>query len=503
MAGRDRVLWFGPPPAPGLVLRLHIRGMSVDLNPVSADLTDYFVSGVRLVVFNHDDGRDTTAASGYSRLPWMIDHGVRGLVLAQDRTTWLALRRAHLTSISATFDWDGALKFMPDCTGVHFDEFLSDGLAPAWHACAIDAREADEGLPSGARILVQRAFPRADSLVLQELPRGFSGSRVFMAYEHRKEESASIAHRTQPRLVKVGPREAIATEIRAMKAVSPFIPFDLRPNLEIHVDGFVQGVFVADFVDHSESMLRAAQAGRAEAALSNLFNRTMGRWRECGDDRPKSEESLASAARRLRIIAPELIMADYLESPEVQHANIDLSALWTKFEAIQFKHRVATIHGDLHGDNVRVRGDDAILIDLGSVKGDDTPHGGAPLCFDVAMLEVALIFGWADGEEDLSFRQAHWFDEIQRYYRPDVIGKPLPASSAPRDGGWMFGCLKRIRAFGHYQQDDPREYPLALAVAMLRMCKHPSRNDAERGRRVKGLVIAASIIEGIHLESFP
>jgi hypothetical protein len=319
-----------------------------------------------------------------------------------------------------------------------------------------------------------------------------------MAYEKRKEESTSIAHWTQPRLVKVGPRNSIASEIQAMQAVSPFIPFELRPNLDTHVLGFCHGVYVADFVDHSESMLVAAHAGRAEAALSNLFNRTMGRWRERGRQRATSDESLGDAASRLGIVSAEAILDAYSGSGEAQQAGIDIPKLWAKLRSISFPHRVATIHGDLHGENVRVRGDDAILIDLGSVKGDDTSAGGAPLCFDVAMLEVALVFTWVKGEPDASYGQAAWREEIAPYYQTEAIGRALEASAAPRDGGWMLGCLQRIRAFGIYQHDHRDEYPLALAIAMLRMCKYPHTTDADKGRRVQGLMIAARIIEDIY-----
>jgi hypothetical protein len=460
-------------------------------------MEDWKLSATRVVVFNHGDGSDDSAAYGYACLRRAIDHGIQALVLAGNRASWPVLRQNHLDVISATFDWDRPLKLMPDCSGAHFDEFITVGSSSTWHAFKVEMRDGDEELSSDESLLVRRAFPKAEELILREIPAGFSGSRVFMGYEKRKEESTSIAHWTQPRLVKVGARKAIESEIQAMNAVSPFIPFDLRPNLDVYVAGFTHGVFVADFVDGSESMLEAAHAGRAEAALSNLFNRTMSRWRERGSQRAKSDASLAVAAERLEIVSPDRIRSLYTESSEVQRAAIDVTALWEKLKTVRFPHRVATIHGDLHGENVRVRGDNAVLIDLGSVKGDDSAGGGAPLSFDVAMLEVALVFTWAKHEEDRSFGQAEWRTEIEPYYQTDAIGRALEASSAPRDGGWMLGCLQRIRAFAVFQHDNPNEYPVALAIAMLRMCKFPPMNEADKGRRVRGLLIASRIIEDI------
>jgi hypothetical protein len=500
IARRSTVLWFGPPPLPGLVARLTLRGLTVVQNPdlSPAALSDVHLSSTRLVVFNHEDGSDESATAGYACLSRVVDHGVPVLVLAKNASTWAGLRERHLEPRCAGFPWDRVLKFMPDCTGVHFDEFVAPVASSTWHDFHLDLRDGDEGLSPDKRLLVQRAFPKAEQLILREIPKGLSGSRVFMAYEKRKEDSTSIAHWTQPRLVKVGLREAIRTEITAMQAVSPFIPFDLRPNLDIHVEGLMHGVFVADFVDGSQSLLEAAHAGRAEAALSNLFNRTMSRWRERGWQREKSPDSLAVEAERLDIMAPKRVRPEYANSTEVQEAGIDVAAVWTKLTAIRFHHRVATIHGDLHGDNVRVRGDDAVLIDLGSVRGNDEANGGAPLCFDVAMLEVALVFTFVKGEPDPTFAQTAWRQEITPYYQTDAIGKALEASSAPRDGGWMLGCLQRIRAFGVYEQDDACEYSLALAIAMLRMCKFEPTSDADKGRRVYGLLIAARIIEDVY-----
>lgn len=495
---RPTVLWFGLQPTPGMVYRLAERGFNVISNPLASTLTDLQLSATRLAVFDHGNGSDATAVHGYARLPQMVNHGVRVLIIASDPDKRVTIRDTHLATLSKSLDWDRVLIFMPNCSGVNFDEFITGSQLPGWHQFPVVVREEDEPLAADERLLIGRAFPKAEELILREVPKGFSGSRVFMAYEKRKEESTSIAHWTQPRLVKVGPRNSIASEIQAMQAVSPFIPFELRPNLDTHVLGFCHGVYVADFVDHSESMLEAARAGRAEAALSNLFNRTMGRWRERGSQRPMSEESLGDAASRLGIVSPDVILDLYSKSSEAQQAGIDIHVLWERLRSIHFPHRVATIHGDLHGENVRVRGDDAILIDLGSVKGDDTATGGAPLCFDVAMLEVALVFTWVEGEVDMSYGQAAWRQEIAPYYQTQAIGRALEASSAPRDGGWMLGCLQRIRAFGVYQHDHRNEYPLALAIAMLRMCKYPCKTEADKGRRVRGLMIAAKIIDDIY-----
>jgi hypothetical protein len=175
--------------------------------------------------------------------------------------------------------------------------------------------------------------------------------------------------------------------------------------------------------------------------------------------------------------------------------------LWEELAKYSFEYRAATIHGDLHGENVRVRGDDAILIDLGAVKGNTAPGQGAPLCFDVAILEVALIFayrGEADGKDE--FEQAKWESETRPFYELDAILRSPSIDSAPDPESRMFGCLKRIRAFGIYEQSHEYEYSIALVIALWRWCRFPPfphSKAADKGRRVVALELGAKIIQQI------
>jgi hypothetical protein len=177
----------------------------------------------------------------------------------------------------------------------------------------------------------------------------------------------------------------------------------------------------------------------------------------------------------------------------------DFEAAWGKLATIEFKYRAATIHGDLHGENVRVRGDDAILIDLGGVRGDTLPGREAPLCFDVAMLEVALVFAYRgpqDGKDE--FEQPEWKAEIEPFYELHAISNSPSIDAPPNPESWLYGCLQRIRAFGIYDQSSAYEYPIALVIALWRWCKFlPSKGEADRGRRVVALELGCRLVEQI------
>jgi hypothetical protein len=464
-------------------------------NPKREEISDYLLSYTHIVVIDQTDGAVAEACSSYDLLPELIDHAIRVLVLGGDRASILENR---LYKIDKDYPWDNAVLFLPDLKDTNFDNILAASSTERWREFQIQQIGNHEKLTSEEERLVKRAFPKAEQVHLHKISDGFSGSRVFMAYEKRLD--TSIGHWIQPRLLKVGERPKMSDEVGAMRAVSPFVPFELRPNLEVHVEGFKRAIYIADFVDRSESMLDAARAGRAEAAISNLFNRTLYRWR---DRASLINGSLVEAAERLGVFEFSSIRQEYLQTERIQQLHLDFKALWEELSKHSFDYRAATIHGDLHGENVQVRGDDAILIDLGAVKGNTAPGQGAPLCFDVAILEVSLIFAYRDeahGDGKDEFQQTKWESETRPFYELDAILRSPSIDSAPDPESRMFGCLKRIRAFGIYEQSHEYEYSIALVIALWRWCKFPPfphSKAADKGRRVVALELGAKIIQQI------
>ncbi|MGN7985494.1 hypothetical protein [Burkholderia sp. 22313] len=499
MSTATNLIWYGVAPLPGTREKLEIRGLQIMENPPSESVKDPLLGTTSVVVANELSADSNEMAALCKLIPRFIDHGIRIVFLAEDRAERLRIREQTLMQVSPVYPWDREVRFAPNLKGIHFDHIIRFERGPKWTGCHIKEIGPEEKLTEEERRLVDRAFPKAQEIHLRKIAPGFSGSKVFMAYEKRLEAESSVAHWTQPRLVKINKRELLGKEVRAMEVVSPFVPFELRPNLERFVEGFHKAVYVADFVDKSESLLDAARAGRAEAAISNLFNRTLHRWRDRARQTIMPDEPLVTAAERLRMVSPQEIQHEYLDSEPIQREKIDPLALWQSLKDIKFPHRVATIHGDLHGDNVRVRGDDAILIDLGAVKGDTEVGMGAPLCFDVAMLEVALVFTYRGSEDGPDvFDQSVWRNEIAPYYTLDaILSSCAHAELEPKPDSWLFGCLQRIRAFGIYEQSDSFEYPIALVVAMWRWCKFQAVSNADRGRRVVALELGAKLIEEI------
>lgn len=491
------ILWYGRSPLAGIRYRLERRGFFIVENPEREKIDNCLLAVTHIVVIDQAGGSAGGAFSNFDLFSEFIDHAIRVLVIGADRVSIL---ENHLRKIDKDYPWDDAVLFLSDLKDTNFDNILEAPSEQRWQGFLIKQIGKFEKLTSEDLRLVARAFPKAEEVHLRKISDGLSGSRVFMAHEKRRDKETSIAHWTQPRLLKVGSRSSMSKEVGAMKAVAPFVPFELRPNLEVHVEGFKRAIYVADFVDKSDSMLDAARAGRAEAAISNLFNRTLHRWRDRARQCSMVTGSLVGAAERLGVLTFSSIQMEYLQTERVQQLRLDFKALWDDLSNHTFAYRAATIHGDLHGENVRVRGDDAILIDLGAVKGDTTPGQGAPLCFDVAILEVALMFayrGEVDGKDE--FEQNEWEAQTRPFYDLDAILRSPSIDSAPDPDSWIFGCLQRIRAFGIYEQSHEYEYPIALVIALWRWCKFPplSKGGADKGRRVVALELGAQIIQQI------
>ena len=491
------VLWYGTLPDIGVRERLEQRGIRIDelggnVGPVALGQ----LASATAVVFHHSvDGVEKEFA-GYKNIKEFINHGLRIFIVCNPSAEERILRE-HLVPESNEYPWSEGVRFIPDFKGVNFDYFVHLPSRRRWRS-QYNLPAMLEDLTGEERILLGRAFPNAADLKLKEITPGFSKARVFMV--HEKRHDSSLSHWTQPKLVKIGRRKALLREVDAMKQVSPYVPFELRPNYEAHAAGFTKALYVADFVDKSESLLHVAHDGRAEGALSTLFFRTLGVWRDCASQRPASNESLAAAAERLGMITVGSIESAYRESSDFTERKIDLEALWAQAKEIRFDHRVATIHGDLHGENVRVRGEDAIIIDLGEIKGTGQEGAGAPLCFDAAMLDVALAFQCVNvpgKPNDLDdFKQSEWTEEIQSYYNFKSLTSGPPRSEKYL-GGWLHGCLQRIRAFATYDKSDPFEYPIAVAIALWRWCKFPPVSEyrsMDRGRRVRALILGAAIL---------
>jgi hypothetical protein len=479
------LIWVGEEPLPGVRERLEQRGYKIFANLSLDRLEDKLLRLCSIAVFNGGQ----TVSDYKAVITSMINHGIKLVFVLPDLDRPKIL--TDLEQISATYPWINKCTFITKFSGINMDNFVIPAIAQLNNFQILyETNEAK--LNREEEILVRRAFTKATELKVNTLAPGYSGNKVLLVYEKRQQNS--IAHWTQPRLVKIGNRNSMIEEVGHMKAVAPFVPFDLRPSLDVHIEGLDRALFVADFVENSESLLSAARSGRAEGALSNLFNRTLYRWRERAGNH-YLKDSLAQVAERLGFVEPGKIRPEYLTAERFEKTKYNVEELWDRIKKVKSEYLAASIHGDLHGENVRVRRDDAILIDFGSVLG--AKNGDAPLCFDVAMLEVTLVFSPDPKFDQSEFENKIWEEKTRKYYSLEAIRHAIVRDRPPGPPSDLFECIVRIRSFGNYQHIDGQEYAIALAIALWRWSKFKPANIHDTGRRVVALEIGCSIIEDI------
>jgi hypothetical protein len=116
------------------------------------------------------------------------------------------------------------------------------------------------------------------------------------------------------------------------------------------------------------------------------------------------------------------------------------------------------IHGDLHADNVQVRGTDAILIDFLCAK-------WGLLLADPAALEVSIVFRVPAAVH--RFDEAAWSRAVSDLYQQPYL-RGIPTVSDPREPyAWMGDCVRQIRLHAFARERIPGQYAAVLAYRLL------------------------------------
>lgn len=337
--------------------------------------------------------------------------------------------------------------------------------------------------------LFQRAFHRCREVTLVELTGGRSAARVFAA--HMTVEGSDAGVWPQPAFVKLDGSDKVAREYANYRNYAErFIPFGLRPNIQNLVAGAERSLLVGDFVDRSESLWDLAQREVAAQAVTSLIDETLRGWHDQGYASDPVSGSLAVAMRDAGLWNPEAIKASYVEKAFEAGLSVTPPDLMATLSSTRQTWRCAPVHGDLHGENVRVRNGQAILIDLASVtKG--------PMTADLAALEAWLAFELPLGRDAGRFGDPEWSDEIDRLYAPGAFRHPPGPCAPAATMRWMATIVRQLRTMGIAAQSCPTEYQTAVAVQLLRRCQWDDGPAADRFRRGYGYRTAARLIEDL------
>lgn len=349
--------------------------------------------------------------------------------------------------------------------------------APPQYDLNIDAFDSNKNrlvLTPEQEVLVRRAFWNCASIQLVGLNNGLSGVLTFRAYAHLLQGAVGSKW---PYLyfVKIGERATISREFLGYQANAlENVPYHLGPRLRLDrcALGHHEGIIVSDYVNGAESLRDCAKDGRAVPVIANLFNATLWAWRNGAKAEPRPLQEYLNKHLSLGIPDHRKPLVDAYgasKSPE------QLKALVMAGDSKPVQ--VGVVHGDLHATNVLVRGNDAIIIDFEKVE------TGAPVLRDMASLEAGLF---VDGFVGDARTGMVLLKSVECLYEPAAFdGNVVPCDGNvvpchPSDGSaWFFDCVRQIRMQAKQLELAPRQYAVALAVALARKAcnKEDFRND--------------------------
>jgi hypothetical protein len=312
--------------------------------------------------------------------------------------------------------------------------------------------------------LIRRAFADVAYTCahITALPSGYSGSIAL------KVQAERAAAKPMPYFVKIGKREDTIDEYNAyLIGVEPYIPYHLAPPLlkDLCCLGASKGILVEHYVTESENLISCAEGGRAVSAIACLFSRTLNAWHRSTCDKPLVDFVL-------RMI-PSNVDSGVLARAKSVGDPLGIDVLRERLAALVKGITVSygRIHGDLHGGNIRVRGNDAIIIDM-------EKHSDGPLLWDPACLEASLLI---EGFQDDCRDAAKWYQSILSCY-DGVLYDFWSHGHLTDMSSWFHVAINQIRLYAHAMERKDGEYAATLASALLwKASKAVARSDMPGG----------------------
>ncbi|GLS33071.1 Phosphotransferase enzyme family protein [Mesorhizobium albiziae] len=479
---RSQVLWFGKVP-PDLMLR-EIAARRMTCSPADADDTFSDAVGARAVVLNFATGLETDLlALGEKHIARFVDQGLRVDIVAPDDKAMGKVQTilAKFASLPGVFFHTGPTSPMVAEAIARHDA----GPTPR-PGLAIVVEDGRERLRKAEEILFQRAFGHCSEIKLVELSGGRSSARVFAV--HMVVDGSNAGVWPQPAFANLDRNAKIAREYEKYREFADgFIPFGLRPNISDVVAGSDYSLLVGNFVDRSESLRDLAERDVASAAVTCLLDETLGGWRDQAYAIAPQRGSVSEIMHAAELWDAGKIQSEYVDRAQEHRVMETPEKLRAALAQLDQQYRIAPVHGDLHGENVRVRGNNSILIDLASVC-------RAPITADLAALETWFAFELATKDDPLIYYDANWRALVNHLYAPDAFRHPPGPCRPTAPRAWMSNIARQIRTKGLAIQSCPDEYQTAVAVQLLRRCQWNDGPPGDRGRRAHGYRLAAALV---------
>lgn len=319
------------------------------------------------------------------------------------------------------------------------------------------------------RLLLKRAFHDCKAIELQPIKGGMSGALTFLVDATLADSNAGT--RPVPFFAKLDVPGKLRQEMRRFQEFAEHhIRWYLRPNFvaERRIYGVHQGILVGTFVHPSKSLWEVVLDGDGPRHIRSLFEETLGVLRqESTGSEPDAPGSVIEPLEHF--CKYERVPAARVEAAKVFGGAVHAPrSLWRKLIGLpKQRWRRSAIHGDMHGDNVRVRKEDAIVIDFAHAM-------IGPMSADLASLEVWLAF---KVPLDRVVDREGWRQATERLYRPDSIDLAMVGLTLEVTDAQAEPCLREIRFLAQGSTHSAEEYRRVLALYLLRHATFPAEES--------------------------
>lgn len=485
---RTKVLWLGAPPRPEHSVEHSNRGLTLcamDLGDFKGSSTDY--AHARGVVCCALPPAVPAVRRALDGIAHALDHGLFVLVLVADSVAHAFLQQA-IEKIVTSGPARERIRYRIGAPAHEVAElFARHDPGPAINlSLKIDAPA--RMLTDAQRFMLQRAFHDCSSISLVPLPGGRSALALFV---QATLTNSAVGPHPLPFFAKIDRAAQIVAEHRCYEQYAEsHIAWHLRPNLQPRrcLVGADSGILVGSFVNNSESLWSLIMHGRAERAIKNLFFDTLAGWRgagtaaqcEVGSISPSLEGVFIHSSVRRRYIHAASALGFTRDPRDIWEGFLNLpSRTWAK----------GPIHGDMHAENVRVRGEDAIIIDLTKVAMG--PPGADPAC-----LEVWIAFQMPS--PDLEVNEAVWLQTVQELFSYRQVASPAVVDpAAPL--AWLRAGVVQARQVA-LASSTPVEYAITLALYLLRRARFEPdavNTRADELRRTWAWILGCQLLEAL------
>jgi hypothetical protein len=481
-ARRHKLLWIGG--EPGSTCSAACEGRDLELEVLTGCPTLLHLQQGRGLIIAVDDG-SVASVLGDSTGSWLreaVSHGLSAFVscsfadataVAEALKSW---RISSCVEICLRGDEDRPIE---QIARVKHEPPINDGLRV----------HGGVRLTPEETILLKRAFGDCSSVRLVKQPTG--SAKVFCAFASLL--NSRVGPIPLPFFVKFDDSKNIDRELDNYRQCTALhVPFNQRPNLDPDrcLISHSTGVIVGNFVEQSESLLEVIDRGAGRDALHSLFEGALRGWRRQAfydDARYVTEGNILRHLRRScpSSYNPKRKCRLGKRQQAVGSDTCGFEELEAMLEALPpTRYRYGMTHGDLHGNNVRVAGSDAILIDFASVD-------EGPLTVDPAALDVSLMMDTRLAQGDDWIRLA---DEI---YGPTALRAPAIPPRPELPAADLLDALHYIRQTAFAVQFSAVEYPLVVALQLLRKSSYKGDDEEQERRRIHAFRLADRITKSI------